>query len=215
MNEPLFHAPPAARAHPVADNGRTNAAARRRRGRARQRNAAPRRRAILLFCLLLLLFGGAALHIPRTGDDGETGAESAQGEPPVIAAPIIKSAPDTPGGKEIPHQDLLIYERLAAGAEPAREAAPDSAAASETEWRYVVQLAAFSERESAEAAIPQLRERFPALLASLPFHIQRADLGSGGLWHRVRAGAFAQREEALLLCQAFAARGQDCLVTVH
>ena len=166
----------------------------------------------MLFFLLLLAFGGIGFHVFLSVDGGRSGKES---EPPVIAVQIIKSVPKTPGGKEIPHQDILIYERLMPETKNTPEAIPRTAAASATAWKYVVQLAAFSEREAAEAAIPQLRARFPELLSSLPFHIQRADLGSGGIRYRVRAGAFVEREEALLLCQAFAAHGQDCLVTVH
>jgi hypothetical protein len=42
--------------------------------------------------------------------------------------------------------------------------------------------------------------------------IQRADLGSEGVFYRLRVGAFADRSEASAFCDAVKEAGANCIV---
>ena len=183
-----------------------------RHTRRRRRASRGRRAAVVLF--LLLPAAAAALYL--SVDGARRGADAdAQPEPPLLQAEPIKTVPKDPGGLEIPHQDISVYTRLNAAPAAPAEAVAVSPATPESAGEYVVQLASFSRREEAEAAIPRLRGRFPGLLAGAPLRIQSADLGARGLRHRVRAGAFAAREDARRLCQALRRHGQECRVAVR
>jgi hypothetical protein len=45
--------------------------------------------------------------------------------------------------------------------------------------------------------------------------VQRADLGSRGVYHRVRAGYFADRDSAARFCDRVRQMGQDCIVAAR
>ena len=77
---------------------------------------------------------------------------------------------------------------------------------------FVVQLAALKVKDSARPAWARLQKAHPALLGERVLAIQEVDLGERGVFYRVQAGFFAERAEALDLCNSLKARGQDCLV---
>ena len=43
--------------------------------------------------------------------------------------------------------------------------------------------------------------------------IQEADLGTKGLYYRVRVGPWASRDDAIKVCEALKAAGGNCFVT--
>ena len=190
----------------------------------RRRSRSRRKRPAVMLLALLALAAGGVWHLTVGGDSApgrQTAAADMEEEPPLLEAEVIKFAPDDPGGMDIPHQDKSVYTRLTTpGAASAGKGAGDgdgaqTEAQADAQAHYVVQLASFSRRAEARDALTRLRTRFPSLLAAAALHIQSADLGEKGAEHRVRAGAFAVREEARKLCLALRAHGQDCLVTVR
>jgi hypothetical protein len=77
---------------------------------------------------------------------------------------------------------------------------------------YVAQLAALQSEAATGNAWRRLASRAPDLFASARMDVARADLGARGVYYRVRAGYFADREEATLFCERIRQMGQDCIV---
>jgi cell division septation protein DedD len=77
---------------------------------------------------------------------------------------------------------------------------------------YLVQIAALRSEAAAETAWKRLSSSAPELYYGATKVIQRADLGSEGVFYRLRAGAFANRSEASAFCDAIKEAGANCIV---
>jgi len=93
------------------------------------------------------------------------------------------------------------------GARPQVTAAPTFAA----NGPYVAQVAALQSQDAVTAAWTRLASRAPALFAGAQLDVERADLGQNGVYYRVRAGYFPDRENAGRFCDRIKAMGQDCI----
>jgi SPOR domain len=80
---------------------------------------------------------------------------------------------------------------------------------------YVAQLAALQSEAATEGAWRRLASRAPDLFAGVRMDVERADLGARGVYYRVRAGYFADREEATLFCERIRQMRQDCIVAAR
>ncbi|OQW62306.1 MAG: hypothetical protein A4S17_01750 [Proteobacteria bacterium HN_bin10] len=80
---------------------------------------------------------------------------------------------------------------------------------------YVAQLAALQSEAATENAWRRFVARAPDLFAGAEMDVERADLGARGVYYRVRAGYFADREEATLFCDRIRQMGQDCIVAAR
>jgi len=77
---------------------------------------------------------------------------------------------------------------------------------------YLVQIAALRSEEAAETAWKRVTASAPELYYGATKIIQRADLGSEGVFYRLRVGAFADRSEASAFCDAIKEAGANCIV---
>lgn len=77
---------------------------------------------------------------------------------------------------------------------------------------YLVQIAALRSESAAETAWKRVTSSAPELYYGATKVIQRADLGSEGVFYRLRAGAFADRSEASAFCDAIKEAGANCIV---
>lgn len=77
---------------------------------------------------------------------------------------------------------------------------------------FMVQLAAVSTAEQAQAAWSRLRGNNGDLLAGLNPSYARADLGAKGVVYRLRAGPVQGETRARALCSQLAGRKVDCMV---
>lgn len=77
---------------------------------------------------------------------------------------------------------------------------------------YLVQIAALRSEEAAETAWKRVTNSAPELYYGATKVIQRADLGSEGVFYRLRVGAFADRSEASAFCEAIKEAGANCIV---
>lgn len=80
---------------------------------------------------------------------------------------------------------------------------------------YVAQLAALQSEGAVDGAWRRLESRAPDLFARARMDVERADLGARGVYHRVRAGYFADRANAALFCERIRQMGQDCIVAAR
>jgi cell division septation protein DedD len=76
-------------------------------------------------------------------------------------------------------------------------------------WR--VQLGAVRSESRAKAAVKQLVNANKDVLGNLKMEIVRADLGSRGVYFRMRAGPFADRTTASAACRKLAVRKLSCI----
>lgn len=77
---------------------------------------------------------------------------------------------------------------------------------------FVAQLAALQSEAAVENAWRRLSSRAPDLFAAARLDVERADLGSRGVYYRIRAGYFADRANASRFCARIRQMGQDCIV---
>ena len=95
--------------------------------------------------------------------------------------------------------------------------APEAAAATSAAGeQFVVQVAARKSQTAALAAFADLQQRYPGLLNSYRPIIQRADLGTKGIWYRLRVGPMNEKTAAATLCEKLKSAGMSsCLVRPH
>lgn len=78
---------------------------------------------------------------------------------------------------------------------------------------YLVQLAALADRQRTCALWTELERAYPDLFEGAEQSVLSVSLPDGRAVHRLRAGAFATREDAARFCSRFRARGGSCFVT--
>ena len=153
---------------------------------------------------------------PRTaGTPGEPTMASDSGSETASAAPAAESpamdaqtedaaiavAEDSAGAAA----ESLDQETEVAAAEPTQQVLPTATSG------FVVQLSAQTSQEGAEATFADMQRRYPSILGDLEPNIQRADLDKG-TYYRVRVGPWAERSQAIEVCEALKAAGADCYV---
>jgi cell division protein FtsN len=78
-----------------------------------------------------------------------------------------------------------------------------------------VQVSSQRSEADAQAAYRGIQSKYSAVLGNRPHVVQRADLGSKGVYYRAMVGPFGSREEALQLCTSLKSAGGDCIVQSH
>jgi len=128
-------------------------------------------------------------------------AEAPQAVMPVPAAPITPQAaaaappPPAPAPQEVAAAD------------------PKPAPAPAANTKYVVQVGAKKSQTDALATFADIQQKYPTLLADYRPIVQKADLGSKGVWYRLRVGPIDDKAEAYKLCGQLKSQGlPDCLV---
>lgn len=175
------------------------------------------RHAGVLYVLMIVIavaFGGflwqlySAPEIPRIpAQPGPYKVEPPPEPPP--AATAISEAPSVPLDPGLAEREAPVIEL---------NPQPDPAPASVRfvgDGPYVAQLAALQSEAAVGTAWRRLVSRAPDLFAGAEMDVQRADLGSRGVYHRVRAGYFADRDSASRFCERVRQLGQDCIVAAR
>lgn len=93
--------------------------------------------------------------------------------------------------------------------EKTKETAEIAAQATDGKWQ--IQLIASKNKAAVEKAWADLSNRY-ALLKSYNYEIQTSDLGAQGIFYRLRAGAFADKNAAAAACATLKKQGlNDCI----
>jgi hypothetical protein len=143
---------------------------------------------------------------PRPADDEPVGATA---PPPTktAAAPAEKSTGPI----------SLLPKPGGAGSEPARvasvEPATEKPVAPAASGAYFVQVSSQRSEAAALAAYREVQRRFPGVLGDRNPDIQRADLGSRGVYYRARVAPGLSGSAAVSLCTSLKNAGGDCIVT--
>jgi len=77
---------------------------------------------------------------------------------------------------------------------------------------YMIQLSAVRTEQAANGEWKRLAKKHPDVLGGLKTVIQRADLGSKGIFYRVRGGWLSTRAEAKAVCAELKRRNVGCLI---
>ena len=77
---------------------------------------------------------------------------------------------------------------------------------------FFVQLASLRTEERARKELAELRDDQRLELRNQNFMVQRADLGSRGIYYRVLVGPYLSRFVASAYCSEIQSAGQDCMV---
>ena len=167
----------------------------------------------------------AAAPVPAAKAEGAP-AESPASEPTPPKAPeplATASGPAAPKAAQ-PPSAAPAETAVSPPAPPKVAAAPQSTAKTPPQATsqatqsaagtggYLIQLASLKDKNLAGPEWVRLQKAFPELLGSKRLVLQSADLGSRGIFHRIRAGYFDSRAGAVALCQALKAKRQDCIV---
>lgn len=121
------------------------------------------------------------------------------------AAPIVRPTPTQRDLSSAP------IERPAPRPAPVAMSAPKPAFS--TTGGFVVQLSAVKSNDAVDRGYANAKSKAPDLFAGAHLLVKTVDLGPKGVWHRIRVGSFDSRENAAAFCQAYKARGGDCIVT--
>jgi|GEM_PF-4544326 hypothetical protein len=129
--------------------------------------------------------------------------------------PAVVVAPDTADAGEAAHPGPTVLPGVAtqthASAPPAALSAPEPEGAAVGSG-YRIQLAASRSKADAEQVWQNLRQRHTDVLGALDGSVVAADLGSRGVYYRLRAGPFGDRDGADSVCRALAEQHVDCFV---
>lgn len=130
---------------------------------------------------------------------------------PSAPAPTPEAAPEA-----TPEPATAPKPVVAPAPEPAPEPTPEPRAAFKATapagQGYLVQLSAVRTEQAARSEWQRLVKAQPDVLGGLDSVIQRADLGTKGVFFRVRAGWFTSRAEAKAVCDELARRNVGCII---
>jgi cell division septation protein DedD len=158
----------------------------------------------VLMLVIALAFGGFVWQLYSTP---EVTRISAPDDPFKIAGPAAASAETETGTPESFAAEAGSASAPVHGTRSSPPTAPGGA--------YVVQLAALQSEAAIEPAWRRLASRAPDLFASAQMDVERADLGPRGVYYRVRAGYFSDRDSASQFCDRIRQMGQDCIISAR
>ena len=125
-------------------------------------------------------------------------APVAEAAPPPAAAPAPVAADPQPVAAIPPQPKVAAAEAAPAPAKPTK---------------FVVQVGSKQNQTEALATFADMQQKYPTLLASYRPMVQKADLGSKGVWYRLRIGPIVDKTAATKLCGQLKSQGHpDCLV---
>nr|WP_306266691.1 SPOR domain-containing protein [Pararhizobium sp. IMCC3301] len=167
---------------------------------------------------------GVPVPRPRPGDRAETTTGSqtsvATADEGRAAFPVSPRVPDgtsRPAFNESapalqPSENTVPTRVPTSNTAVALQEPPSQPATSTATGDFVVQVSSQRSEEAARSAYTGLQRRFPTVLGDQSPDIVRADLGSRGVFYRVRVGPMETRLAANDLCQSLKNAGGDCIV---
>lgn len=141
-------------------------------------------------------------------------AAPAQPAPQPAPAPAPQPAPAPVAAAAVPEpqQVASIPAPAPVKPKPVKAAAAEPAAPAKAS-AYVVQVGSKKNQTEALATFADMQQKYPTLLSSYRPMVQKADLGSKGVWYRLRIGPMNDKTAASKLCTQLKSQGLSyCLV---
>ena len=124
---------------------------------------------------------------------------------------LIEQSVSTPAAT--PTRSEEEPRRPAASVTPTSSSSPQSASqGTVNSGSHVVQVGAFRSEGEADQFWDRMSGRFGDYMDGKSKDIERADLGSRGIYYRLRIAGFNNADQAKTYCSGLKARNQDCLV---
>jgi len=133
----------------------------------------------------------------------------------IVADPIGPDALTEPETLNAASTPAPVAETPPPALEPAGPPQVSAAPQFAANGQFVAQLAALQSEAAVDPLWRRLSSRAPQLFAAAALDVERADLGQRGIYYRVRAGHFANRDQAALFCDRIRQMGQDCYVAAR
>ncbi|MCM5551879.1 SPOR domain-containing protein [Pleomorphomonas sp. NRK KF1] len=153
----------------------------------------------------------AALANPEADPSVETTA-SVPTDASAPLPPVKPAAPSAaPSSGPLDLTAAASQPQPAAPTEVASLPAATQAAPTSGEAGAYVQLSSQRSEDAARSAFASLQRKYPSILGAASVDIQRADLGSKGVYYRARVGA-PTKSAAVELCEQLRSAGGDCLI---
>ena len=105
----------------------------------------------------------------------------------------------------------LVAKPVAAPSTPKQSAMVIAPAPVAAAGNVALQIGAYKSEEEASAAWAAFSSRHP-MAKSYQNEVQKADLGSKGVWYRLRLGSFVDKTEAVAFCDKLKADGGTCFL---
>ena len=141
------------------------------------------------------------------------------GVPPAIIGKMVQTEPGrmawlTPS--DLQSMGVALLPAAAPQAQPLpatpAQAAPPTQAIPPTKTTYVIHVASKQNQTEALATFFDMQHKYPKLVASYRPMVQKADLGSEGIWYRLFIGPMSNKETASRLCAQLKSQGHSACV---
>jgi hypothetical protein len=162
-----------------------------------------------------------AVPAPATTGSAASTAPAAPAAPAVPAVPTANSSAMT----STPAVPAATTVASAAGSNAAPSTAPTAATTAEPAAKTTttttsaapagklrIQLAAVKSEAAAKSTWEKLQKAHPAQLGNLSLMVEKVDKGAEGIFYRVQAGPFSDKNAAKSVCSALSAQGQACIL---
>ncbi len=87
-----------------------------------------------------------------------------------------------------------------------------AAATSRVDPGFALQLASYESAENAQRGFESANVKYASVLAEHTLYVQPIDLGSRGVFHRLRIGGFATLPQASTACTSLGIAAADCMI---
>lgn len=122
---------------------------------------------------------------------------------------VTAAIPDASAPASSPRS--IIPTRRADIAGNALSATP-AAAVSKADPGFALQLGSFASAENAQRGFEQASSKYGSTLAEHTLYVQPIDLGSRGVFHRLRIGGFENLPQASAACTTLGIAAADCMI---
>jgi len=134
----------------------------------------------------------------------------AMAKKPVVPPPVAVAQSTLPPVKTQPKPAAAMVNTTASGPPASLSPAKAAAAAPAATGAFVLQIGAYKSEADANASWKVYQAKHAALLSGVSSSVQRADLGDKGVWYRLRAGSYADKDAATAACDKLKADGGAC-----
>lgn len=148
----------------------------------------------------------AAAPIAASGTSPATAAPAAAPIAAPAAAPVVVPAA-VPGAASATGPTDLLNQAV----QPAAAAVSASVAGPAATGGFIVQVSSQRSEADARLSAERIQRQYSDVVGTTGVLVQRADLGTRGIYYRARFGPMP-REEATQVCSTLKSRGQDCFV---
>jgi hypothetical protein len=112
---------------------------------------------------------------------------------------------------DLKKKSAKVSEKVKTAAATVPKSMQSASAHKSASGKYRVQLGAYRSESAAADAWKNMTKRFGKELSGLEMYVEKANLGTKGIFYRLQAGPLSTEEDARLVCNKLVAKKQGCL----